>query len=253
MRVCRRYTTLSSLRQGRWVQSSIGCLAIASVAFPLLTLFHPRDRACVCVSRALPRALASQAILPAASMRPGRLLSVSTTAESTAAAESAGGGNLTPSRSQNRAYASRSTRLVASMQPCPAAGRPYKLFPLKVVGPIGLPWTPRPLGSTRITELPSYYEAVRPCALRSVLYLSLVHNLRISHHGRASSSKPTTPIAGRVPRGQPSSFRVTGSPVPHQSPSQARAAFMPDAVWAVSRCLPDCSRERNPTLGFDVV
>ena len=164
-----------------------------------------------------------------------------------------GRGNLTPSRSQNRAYPSRSTRLVASMQPCPAAGRPYKLFPLKVVGPIGLPWTPRPLGSTRITELPSYYEAVRPCALRSVLYLSLVHNLRISHHGRASSSKPTTPIAGRVPRGQPSSFRVTGSPVPHQSPSQARAAFMPDAVWAVSRCLPDCSRERNPTLGFDVV
>ena len=164
-----------------------------------------------------------------------------------------GRGNLTPSRSQNRAYASRSTRLVASMQPCPAAGRPYKLFPLKVVGPIGLPWTPRPLGSTRITELPSYYEAVRPCALRSVLYLSLVHNLRISHHGRASSSKPTTPIAGRVPRGQPSSFRVTGSPVPHQSPSQARAAFMPDTVWAVSRCLPDCSRERNPTLGFDVV
>ena len=164
-----------------------------------------------------------------------------------------GRGNLTPSRSQNRAYPSRSTRLVASMQPCPAAGRLYELFPLRVVGPIGLPWTPRPLGSTRITELPSYYEAVRPCALRSVLYLSLVHNLRISHHGRASSSKPTTPIAGRVPRGQPSSFRVTGSHVPHQSPSQARAAFMPDTVWAVSRCLPDYSRERNPTLGFDVV
>ncbi len=37
MRVCRRYTTRSSLRQGRWAQSSIGCLTIASVAFPLLT------------------------------------------------------------------------------------------------------------------------------------------------------------------------------------------------------------------------
>src|SRR5438128_104779 len=139
------------------------------------------------------------------------------------------------------------------MQPCPAAGRPYELFPLKVVGPN---WaaldTPPPW-------LHSHYRASQllrggpPCALRSVLYLSLVHNLRISHHGRASSSKPTTPIAGRVPRGQPSSFRVTGSHVPHQSPSQARAAFMPDTVWAVSRCLPDYSRERNPTLGFDVV
>ncbi len=66
-----------------------------------------------------------------------------------------GRGNLTPSRSQNRAYPSRSTRLVASMQPCPAADRPYELLPHTVVGPLRLPWTPRPLGSTRITELPS--------------------------------------------------------------------------------------------------
>jgi len=135
----------------------------------------------------------------------------------------------------------------------PGCGQTLQAPPTQGGWPNWLSRTPRPLGSTRITELPSYYEAVRPCALRSVLYLLLVHNLRISHRGRASSSKPTTPIAGRVPRGQPSSFRVTGSHVPHQSPSQARAAFMPDTVWAVSRCLPDCSRERNPTLGFDVV
>ncbi len=157
-----------------------------------------------------------------------------------------GRGNLTPSRSQNRAYPSRSTRLVASMQPCPAADRPYELLPHTVVGPLRLPWTPRPLGSTRITELPSYYEAVRPCALRSVLYLSLVPSLRISRHGRAGNPRPTILIAGRVRRGQPSSFRVTGSHVPHQSPSQARAAFMPDTAWAVSRYLPGCSRDRNP-------
>src|SRR5713101_6128027 len=52
--------------------------------------------------------------------------------------------------------------------------------------------TPRPLGSTRITEFPSYYEAVRPCALRSVLYLSLVLSLRISHHDQAANrSRPS--------------------------------------------------------------
>ena len=32
----------------------------------------------------------------------------------------------------------------------------------------------------------------------------------------------------------------------YQSPTQARAAFMPDTVWAVSRYLPGCSRDRNP-------
>jgi hypothetical protein len=85
MHVCRRYTTFSSLRQGRCAQSSIGCVAIASVASRYWFLFLPRDRACVCIARALPRALASQAILPATGIRPGRLLSVSTTAESTAA------------------------------------------------------------------------------------------------------------------------------------------------------------------------
>jgi hypothetical protein len=85
MRVCRRYIIFSSLRQGRWAQSSIGCVAIASVASRYWFLFLLRDRACVCIARALPRALASQAILPATGIWPGRLLSVSTTAESAAA------------------------------------------------------------------------------------------------------------------------------------------------------------------------
>src|SRR6266508_62629 len=39
---------------------------------------------------------------------------------------------------------------------------------------------------------------------------------------------------------------ATGSHVPCKSPGQARAAYMPDAVWAVSRLPPDLSR--NPAL-----
>jgi hypothetical protein len=38
------------------------------------------------------------------------------------------------------------------------------------------------------------------------------------------------------------SIGATGSPVPHKSPDQARAAYMPDAIWAVSRLPPDLSR-----------
>ncbi len=83
----------------------------------------------------------------------------------------------------------------------PGCGQTLQAPPTQGGWPNWLSRTPRPLGSTRITELPSYYEAVRPRALHSVLYLSLVHSLRISHHGRAGNPRPTIPIAGRVPRG----------------------------------------------------
>jgi len=41
---------------------------------------------------------------------------------------------------------------------------------------------------------------------------------------------------------------ATGSQVPHKSLSQARAAFMPAAVWAVSRSPPDLSQGNDWTL-----
>ena len=43
---------------------------------------------------------------------------------------------------------------------------------------------------------------------------------------------------------------ATGSHVPHKSLNQGHAAFMPDAVWAVGRYLPDLSRanETHPVL-----
>ena len=43
---------------------------------------------------------------------------------------------------------------------------------------------------------------------------------------------------------------ATGSHVPHKSLKQGHAAFMPDAIWAVDRYLPDFSRanETHPVL-----
>ncbi len=43
---------------------------------------------------------------------------------------------------------------------------------------------------------------------------------------------------------------ATGSHVPHKSLKQGHAAFMPDAIWAVDRYLPDFSRanEAHPVL-----
>jgi len=37
-------------------------------------------------------------------------------------------------------------------------------------------------------------------------------------------------------------IEATGSHVPHKSLNQSLAAFMPDAIWAVIRFLPDSSR-----------
>src|SRR5258708_33989760 len=52
--------------------------------------------------------------------------------------------------------------------------------------------------------------------------------------------------AGRSPR--PSvAFETTGSHVPQQSLSQARAPSMPDATWAVRRSLPGSSRGQKQT------
>src|SRR5215472_5925738 len=45
--------------------------------------------------------------------------------------------------------------------------------------------------------------------------------------------------AGPTPR-PTTVFGTTGSHVPHQSLSQARATYTPDITWAVSRSLPDC-------------
>ena len=43
---------------------------------------------------------------------------------------------------------------------------------------------------------------------------------------------------------------ATGSHVPHKSLKQGHAAFMPDAIWAIDRYLPDFSRanEAHPVL-----
>jgi hypothetical protein len=43
-----------------------------------------------------------------------------------------------------------------------------------------------------------------------------------------------------------------GSHVPHQSPDQGHAASMPDAMWAVDRYPPHCSRSNEIPPGFDV-
>ena len=86
----------------------------------------------------------------------------------------------------------------------------------------------RPLRSTRVTRLHHYYETVRPRAPRRYSASCGVDRLRIS-------LSPPAPRAGGI-------VGATGSHVPCKSPGQARAAYMPDAVWAVGRLPPDLSR-----------
>jgi len=89
-------------------------------------------------------------------------------------------------------------------------------------------WTTRPLRSTRITGLHHYYETVCP---RAPHRYSAPHGfVRLGY----SLSQP----AHRDDR----SIGATGSHVPCKSPGRARAAYMPDAVWAVNRLPPDLSR-----------
>jgi len=86
----------------------------------------------------------------------------------------------------------------------------------------------RPLRSTRITGLHHYYETVCPRAPRRY---SAPYGVR-----RLGNSLSSPADAG-------DSVGATGSHVPCKSPDQARAAYMPDAVWAVSRLPPDLSRD----------
>jgi hypothetical protein len=92
--------------------------------------------------------------------------------------------------------------------------------------------TIRPLRSTRITGLPHYYETVCPRAPRR--YSTPCGFVRLGN----SLSRP--------PHRSGSSIGATGSHVPRKSPDQTRAAYMPDAIWAVGRLPPDLSR--SPAL-----
>ena len=85
----------------------------------------------------------------------------------------------------------------------------------------------RPLRSARITGPQRYYETVRPRAPRRYSAPCGGGRLKIS-------------LSPPAPAGD--SIGATGSHVPCKSPGQARAAYMPDAIWAVSRLPPDLSR-----------
>jgi len=61
----------------------------------------------------------------------------------------------------------------------------------------------------------------------------------------ARSSRSRQPAAGHHRSTGRPPHRGAGSHVPHKSPSQARAASMPDAVWPVGRHPPDSSRDRK--------
>ena len=86
----------------------------------------------------------------------------------------------------------------------------------------------RPLRSARITRPQRYYETVRPRAPRR--YSAPRGDSRLG----ISLSPPALQASDRV--------GATGSHVPCKSPGQARAAYMPDAIRAVSRLPPDLSR-----------
>ena len=85
----------------------------------------------------------------------------------------------------------------------------------------------RPLRSARITGPQRYYETVRPRAPRRYSAPCGGGRLKISLSPPAQAGD---------------SIGATGSHVPCKSPGQARAAYMPDAIWAVSRLPPDLSR-----------
>jgi hypothetical protein len=86
----------------------------------------------------------------------------------------------------------------------------------------------RPLRSARITGPQRYYETVRPRAPRRYS----------APRGDGRLGISLLPPARRAV----DSIGATGSHVPRKSPGQARAAYMPDAIWAVSRLPPDLSR-----------
>jgi hypothetical protein len=86
----------------------------------------------------------------------------------------------------------------------------------------------RPLRSARITGPQRYYETVRPRAPRRYS----------APRGGGRLGISLSPPARRAG----DSIGATGSHVPRKSPGQTRAAYMPDAIWAVSRLPPDLSR-----------
>jgi hypothetical protein len=90
----------------------------------------------------------------------------------------------------------------------------------------------RPLRSARITRPQRYYETVRPRAPRRYS----------APYGGGRLGISLSPLA----RQAGDSIGATGSHVPCKSPGQARAAYMPDAIWAVSRLPPDLSRSPGP-------
>lgn len=90
----------------------------------------------------------------------------------------------------------------------------------------------RPLRSARITGPQRYYETVRPRAPRRYS----------APHGDDRLGISLSPPARKAG----DSVGATGSHVPCKSPGQARAAYMPDAIWAVSRLPPDLSRGPGP-------
>lgn len=91
-----------------------------------------------------------------------------------------------------------------------------------------------PRRSTRITGLHSYHETVRPCAPHRYSTPRGSAARGSPFHQRPQAT--TAPLAARG-RG------TTGSHVPHRSPDQARAAFMPDTTWAVNGYPPGSSRD----------
>ena len=90
----------------------------------------------------------------------------------------------------------------------------------------------RPLRSARITRPQRYYETVRPRAPRRYS----------APYGDGRLGISLSPLA----RQAGDSIGATGSHVPCKSPGQARAAYMPDAIWAVSRLPPGLSRSPGP-------
>jgi len=94
----------------------------------------------------------------------------------------------------------------------------------------------RSLRSARVTGLHRYYKAVRLCAPHR--YSALTASTTWATRSR--DRPQATPATGQPPRG------TTDSPVPCRSLSQARATFMPDGTWAVSRYPPGWSRAKIP-------
>ena len=90
-----------------------------------------------------------------------------------------------------------------------------------------------PRRSARITGPHGYHGAVRPCAPHRYSAPRGSAAWGSPFHGRPQA--PTAPLAARG-RG------ATGSHVPHRSPDQARAAFMPGTAWSVDGYPPGSSR-----------